>query len=200
MGIFNKINYKESSKEDIVALLEDFAISAKESLEIAKDGSTVTKGILDFSKSEVKFGVVNFDGVVDTSLNFVQLKRGNQKIEIKKNTPKTLFFGASRAILNDILSNAIDNSWFAMNFKKKHFNDPNYSPLIIIRGYKNTKMFHFELEDNGMGIKKDDMHKIFDPMFSTKGTLQGTGMGTTVMLQFIQDHGGSIVYESEYER
>ena len=198
LGVFNKGNYKDLPKEDIITLLEDFAISAKESFELAKDGSTVTKGILDYSKSEVKFGSVNFDGVVDTSLNFVKLKRG--KIEIKKEYSKDVSLWASQAILNEVLSNAFDNSWFAMNVKKKHFNDPNYSPLIIIRGYKNTSMFHFEIEDNGMGIKKEDIHKVFDPFFSTKGTLQGTGMGTTVMLQFIQDHGGSIAYESEYEK
>ena len=198
LGIFNKGDYKDLSKEEIITLLEDFAISAKESFELAKDGSTVTKGILDYSKSEVKFGLVNFDNVVDTSLNFVQLKRG--KIEIKKEYPQGVFLWASQAILNEVFSNAFDNSWFAMNVKKKHFNDTNYSPLIIIRGYKNTSMFHFEIEDNGMGIKKEDIHKVFDPFFSTKGTLQGTGMGTTVMLQFIQDHGGAIAYESEYEK
>ena len=198
LGIFNKGDYKDLSKEEIITLLEDFAISAKESFELAKDGSTVTKGILDYSKSEVKFGLVNFDNVVDTSLNFVQLKRG--KIEIKKEYPQGVFLWASQAILNEVFSNAFDNSWFAMNVKKKHFNDTNYSPLIIIRGYKNTSMFHFEIEDNGMGIKKEDIQKVFDPFFSTKGTLQGTGMGTTVMLQFIQDHGGAIAYESEYEK
>ena len=151
LGIFNKGDYKDLSKEEIITLLEDFAISAKESFELAKDGSTVTKGILDYSKSEVKFGLVNFDNVVDTSLNFVQLKRG--KIEIKKEYPQGVFLWASQAILNEVFSNAFDNSWFAMNVKKKHFNDTNYSPLIIIRGYKNTSMFHFEIEDNGMGMQ-----------------------------------------------
>lgn len=200
LGVFKKSNYKDYSKEDLIALLENFAISAKESVQIAKDGATVTRGILDVSKGAVEFGLVNFDSAVNTSVNFVQLKRGNQKIDIRKDYPKDVILWASQAFLYEILSNAIDNSWFAMNLKKNHFNDPNYSPLIIIRGHMNTSMFYFELEDNGMGIKKDDIHKVLDPMFSTKGTLQGTGMGTTVMLQFIQQHGGSIAYESEYEK
>ena len=169
-------------------------------MEIARGGSKVTKGILDYSKSKVEFGLVNFDLVVDTSINYIQLKHGNLKFDVKKEYPTDIILWASQAVLNEVLGNAIDNSLFAMNAKKNHFRDPNYIPLIIIRGYKNTRMFHLELEDNGMGIKKEDIHKIFVPFFSTKGTLQGTGMGTNVMLQFIQDHGGSIEYESEYEK
>ena len=64
----------------------------------------------------------------------------------------------------------------------------------------NKTMFHFEIEDNGIGIKKDDLKKVLDPMFTTKSHKDGTGMGTTVMLQFIQKHGGTIAYESEIEK
>ena len=85
---------------------------------------------------------------------------------------------------------------YAMRMKKK--NEERLNPRVIIRGEANKKMFNFEIEDNGMGIRKEDIKKVTDPMYSTRSHLEGTGMGTTVILQFVQKQGGAIEYDSEW--
>lgn len=52
-----------------------------------------------------------------------------------------------------------------------------------------------KVSDTGRGIKKEDMEKIFEPFYTTKD--KGTGLGTAIVFNIIQKHGGDIKVESE---
>ena len=52
------------------------------------------------------------------------------------------------------------------------------------------------ITDNGCGIPKENLEKIFDPFFSTKGQ-KGTGLGLSVIWGIIDNHKGKIGVESE---
>ena len=52
------------------------------------------------------------------------------------------------------------------------------------------------IEDNGVGIKKQDLPKIFDPYFTTKQ--DGTGLGLTNVKKVVQDHSGTIDIQTEH--
>jgi PAS domain S-box-containing protein len=56
-------------------------------------------------------------------------------------------------------------------------------------------------EDQGSGISKENLKKIFDPYFSTKdmGADKGQGLGLTISYSIVQKHGGLINVESELE-
>lgn len=53
-----------------------------------------------------------------------------------------------------------------------------------------------EVIDNGRGIGKDNLERIFEPFFSTKEKGKGTGLGLAVVHGIIQDHGGKIFVDS----
>lgn len=55
------------------------------------------------------------------------------------------------------------------------------------------------VRDQGVGVSKKDIPRVFDPYFSTKirGAQQGTGIGLAVCHSIIEKHGGSILFESE---
>lgn len=52
------------------------------------------------------------------------------------------------------------------------------------------------IADTGQGIPKEDLSKIFEPFYTTKGK-HGTGIGLAVTWRIIDNHGGTINVESE---
>ena len=60
----------------------------------------------------------------------------------------------------------------------------------------------FEIEDQGIGIPEKDMSNLFDSFYraSNVGNIQGSGMGLTIVAQFIKLHGGEINIESELNK
>ena len=52
------------------------------------------------------------------------------------------------------------------------------------------------IRDNGDGIPKKVMDKIFQPFFTTKPTGQGTGLGLSLSFDIAKAHGGEIKVET----
>jgi signal transduction histidine kinase len=52
------------------------------------------------------------------------------------------------------------------------------------------------IRDTGAGIPEEDLKRIFDPGFTTKGVGVGTGLGLSICYQIMQDHEGEIQVES----
>jgi two-component system, NtrC family, sensor kinase len=53
------------------------------------------------------------------------------------------------------------------------------------------------IADSGSGIKAENLEKIFDPGFTTKGVGVGTGLGLSISARIIEDHRGTISVQSE---
>lgn len=53
-----------------------------------------------------------------------------------------------------------------------------------------------DVEDDGVGIPKDLVHRVFDPFFTTKKRGSGTGLGLTIVARIAQSHGATIDVDS----
>ena len=59
-----------------------------------------------------------------------------------------------------------------------------------------SEFAEIKIKDTGCGISNEDLSKIFEPFFSTKGQ-KGTGLGLAVIWGIIDNHNGTINVESE---
>jgi two-component system NtrC family sensor kinase len=71
---------------------------------------------------------------------------------------------------------------------------------IRIRTYHRDDRVFIEISDNGSGIPKAHLNKLFDPGFTTKGVGVGTGLGLSISYNIVRAHGGEIRVESEEGR
>ena len=68
---------------------------------------------------------------------------------------------------------------------------------ILIKTEKSDKYAVISVTDNGPGIPRQNLQKIFNPFFTTKPVGKGTGMGLAISYGIIQNHGGEISVRSE---
>lgn len=68
--------------------------------------------------------------------------------------------------------------------------------ITITTRQKNGHIY-ISFADDGIGIEKENINKVFDPGFTTKGVGVGTGMGLSICYRIIENHGGEIELKSE---
>ncbi len=103
--------------------------------------------------------------------------------------------------IKQAIYNIVDNAKEAMDgngrlrVSCKNIDIPEEGFLILNQG----KYIKISFEDQGCGISKESLGKIFDPYFSTKnmGIDKGQGLGLTISYSIIKKHGGLITVESE---
>ncbi len=88
--------------------------------------------------------------------------------------------------LNQVFLNLLINSKQAIKGKG----------TINLTTFAENNRVYIEIKDSGIGIPKENLTKIFDPGFTTKGTGVGAGLGLSICYQIIQDHRGEIKVES----
>jgi len=95
-----------------------------------------------------------------------------------------------------VILNLINNAFYAVKEKGK-LQAAGYKPQVIVRTRKLGDNVEIKVEDNGNGIPKSIVDKIFQPFFTTKPTGQGTGLGLSLAYDIIKAHGGEIKVETK---
>jgi len=67
---------------------------------------------------------------------------------------------------------------------------------ITVKTWREGDRVKITISDTGVGIPPENLSKVFDPGFTTKGMGLGTGLGLSICYKIIQDHRGTIEGES----
>lgn len=112
--------------------------------------------------------------------------KGQEKIKLEEELGKALpqALGDSEQILQ-VFSNIIFNALQEMR----------EGGTLKIKSALKQEAIEIEFSDTGRGIKKENLEKIFDPLFTTK--VRGIGLGLPVAKSIMERHNGSIEARSE---
>ncbi len=138
--------------------------------------------------SELKIQNYSINALIDEALEHVLDRIDLKKIEIIKHYQEDICevnidSEKVRFALINLLVNAIE----AM--------DEHGKGKLILKTYVRHRQCRIEISDNGIGIPKDDLDRLFEPFFTSKPT--GSGLGLTNTQSIILSHGGSIRVKSE---
>ncbi len=166
-------------------LMEDCQIVIHE----AQRCSKIVKELLDFARvSDPQKEMFQISKAIDRTIALIEYNTDFKETEIIKeydpDLPEALMDASQ---IGQVLINMVVNANQAM---------PQGGKLIIKTGVNATKDYiYVRIEDTGCGIPEENIEKLFDPFFSTKGH-NGTGLGLSVSYGIIQSHGGDIEVES----
>ncbi len=174
--------------------------SLQETLEDIEKGTdhmmTIINHLRNFARPmNLELISIDIHDVLEDSLILIneQLRLRNIKIEkhLSSNLPSVL---ANAHQLEQVFINMLTNARDAMEGQ-------NDARLIIQSEFHPKKIgkgdVSISFTDNGMGIGKPELEKIFDPFFSTKEAGKGTGLGLSISYGIIRDHQGRIYVESK---
>ncbi len=149
--------------------------------------TTIVKRLRSFARldeAEVKEADLH-EGIEDTLVLIHHETKHN--IEVIRDYGKIPIISCFPGRLNQVFLNILINAKQAIKEKGQ----------ITISTLHENGNVHIQFADNGVGIPKDKLSRVFDPGFTTKGVGVGTGLGLSICYQIIQDHHGEIKVESE---
>ncbi len=74
-------------------------------------------------------------------------------------------------------------------------------PTVELTAFKNPSHWDFRVEDNGRGMTRWQLEKIYNPGFSTKtGKKSGSGFGLSISKRIVEAHGGALFIDSEEDK
>jgi signal transduction histidine kinase len=128
----------------------------------------------DFKKADIHEGI-------DSTLTIVQHQLKN-RIKVEKNYGNIPMVECHPNRLNQVFMNLLVNAAQAIQNEG----------TITIRTSKKGNSVKIEISDTGVGIPEENLPRVFDPGFTTKGVGVGTGLGLSICYKIIEEHEGRI--------
>jgi two-component system phosphate regulon sensor histidine kinase PhoR len=180
------------------ALKEDVAFQFTQVIKKHADRLTkIVEDLLMLSRIESKEfrlekKIVSPQDLVNDVIDYVRQSADKKRISIHKSEmAPSLKVEADRNYLEQVLINLVDNAI-------KYTPDGGRITISVVE--KEGQEVEFSVRDNGIGIPKEDMPRIFERFYRVdKGRSKesgGTGLGLSIVKHLVQAHGGRVWVES----
>jgi signal transduction histidine kinase/FixJ family two-component response regulator len=200
-GVAHEINNPLTGVIGYAELLmqEDVPEHIKNDLEVIRDGAkrvaSIVKGLLTFARqTRPERTVVDINQVIEVCLRLraYELETSNIKVvtNLAPDLPLTI---ADPGQLQQVFLNLLINA--EMEMKLAHGKGK-----LIIKAEQLDNTIRISFKDDGPGIVKENLMRIFDPFFSTREIGKGTGLGLSICHGIVAEHGGRIWAESKLSK
>jgi two-component system phosphate regulon sensor histidine kinase PhoR len=190
MGFSNTILRKEKMPEDMKKeFIEIIYNESKRLARLIEDVLSISK--IESGKITYEMKPLNLDEVIQDAVTIYRTQAEDKQIELTyekdEKLPEIL---GDRDAMSQVIVNLISN---ALKFTPTKGN-------IDVRLKHTDNQIVLDVEDNGMGIPKNEQDKIFQKFYRIyrPGTqIQGTGLGLSIVMEIIEKHKGKIELFSE---
>jgi signal transduction histidine kinase len=122
-----------------------------------------------------------------------QLKKDGIEVEIDVE-PGLPPVWADGPRLRQVVVNMVSNAHHALRSKKS--GQKLFRTTARAVGGADASRVRVEFYDTGVGIRRADIEKVFDPFFTTRRATGGTGLGLSLSFGIVREYGGTITVES----
>ena len=206
-----KAELDKGNINDAKAIANDAIENQQKILHHGKRADAIVKGMLQHSRSSS--GVkepTNINTLADEYLRLAYhgLRAKDKSFNATMITEYDESIGNINIIPQDIgrvILNLINNAFYAVNEREKLIANSQqlmastYKPTVSVSTKKEGNTVLISVNDNGGGIPKKILDKIFQPFFTTKPTGQGTGLGLSLSYDIVKAHGGQIKVNTKVE-
>ena len=150
----------------------------------------ITQRLLGFSRrTDIRVEDIRLNDLVAEVLGFLGKEAEYRSIGVTLNIPEDLKpVQSDKGKLQEIFLNLFNNSLAAMK---------DGGHLEITATNQGDESVRVTVADDGCGIAPNDVHRIFEPFFSTKTNCGGTGLGLSITYGLVKKIGGEIHVQSE---
>jgi PAS domain S-box-containing protein len=181
----------EFLQEEIPDDSEEQQEEIREIVENSQRIKTIVQDLLNFSRQRDSktYTTLDISSVITSSLNLTE-----HQIQLGDALPPVR---GSFNQIEQVFINLLGNARYALNQK---YPSPHEDKTLLIRTDQveenGRKYVRVEFHDRGIGIPEENLEKIFNPFYTSKEQGQGTGLGLSISFNIIQEHKGTIRFES----
>jgi len=165
----------------------------------AKNGFAILENLLDWSRSQTGLLKINpeitdLKELINESISTLSQVSANKDIKINSEVNDSIYVVTDKNMIRTILRNLLSNA-IKFSYRKG---------VILVSSVVNDRQVIVKVKDNGVGIPKDNIDKLFrlETKYSAPGTEneQGTSIGLKLCREFIEKLNGRIWVESEEKK
>jgi len=175
-------------REDIMKMLENIEHGSQR---ITKTVSNLKEYVRPINQED--FQIIDPKEVIGIGIELCRNKVNKLvkrfEVDIPDNLPKIKTIAQS---LEQILINLLINAAQAADKPDSRVK------ITAVQSADDSDILCIDVHDNGCGIKKVDLEKIFEPFYSTKDRKSGVGLGLNITKKLAEEIGGTIEVESEH--
>ncbi|MCI4666404.1 MAG: ATP-binding protein [Neomegalonema sp.] len=165
-------------------VMRDIGPLVEGTLEGAERVNDIVQDLRRFSSNqEEPEETFNLVRLAHTAVDWV-VRAERLKPEVRFDTPERLDIVGRRGHLHQILVNLAQNAADVLAGRE--------NPILTVRIRRDGNDVLTEVQDNGPGVRPDEVDKIFEPFFTTKPIGQGTGLGLYVSYGMAAKSGGDL--------
>jgi signal transduction histidine kinase len=198
--LWNELN--SGNTEEAINIAKDIKDNEQKINYHGKRADSIVKGMLQHSKTSTgQKELTDINKLADEylRLSYHGLRAKDKSFNAEMRTYFDETIGKINVVPQDIgrvLLNLYNNAFYAVNERTK-LRAASYEPRVIVQTKKLNDKVEIIVKDNGNGIPKNIVGKIFQPFFTTKPTGQGTGLGLSLAYDIIKAHSGEIKVQTK---